>query len=78
MKKKDFVYQCKVKPDGRLYYGSWTHKSILPRPLPENELIFEEVPDTIGGGDDYIWNGEELIYSPLPEESEETNAENQD
>ena len=74
MKMANCFYQCKVKPDGRVYYGSWTHKSVLPHPLPEDELLFEEVPDDIGGGDAYIWDGEKLVYSPLLEVKEEENA----
>lgn len=76
MKKKDYLYQCKIDPTGRLYYGSWTHKSVLPKQLPDNEVLFEEFPDDGGSGENYLWDGKTLTYAPLPAK-EDNNANNQ-
>ena len=77
MKKKDYFYQCKIDSTGRLYYGSWTHKSVLPKQLPDNEVLFEEFPDDGGSGENYLWDGKALTYAPLPEK-EDDDANNQD
>lgn len=75
MKKQDYFYQCKIDPTGRLYYGSWTHKSVLPKQLPEDEVLFEEFPDNTNGGRDYLWDGTKLTYSPLPEQEDDDAAD---
>lgn len=78
MKKEGYLYQCTVCPDGRIKNGGWTLKSVIPKTLPPDQLLFEDFPANSNGGSDYIWDGQNLIFSPLPEESEEANAENQD
>lgn len=75
MEKKDYLYKCKIDETGRLYYGAWIHKSVLPHPIPENEVAFEKFPDNTNGGADYLWDGQTLTYAPLPEETEEDHAE---
>lgn len=77
MKKKDYLYKCKIDETGRLYYGVWIHKSVMPYPMPEDEVAFEDFPDNTNGGADYLWDGQTLTYAPLPEETEETHAEDQ-
>ena len=78
MKKDGYLYQCTVCPDGRIKTGGWTPKSVIPKTLPSDQLLFEDFPANSNGGNDYIWDGQNLIFSPLPEEREEANAENQD
>lgn len=78
MKKQDYFYQCKIDETGRLYYGAWIHKSVLPHPMPEDEVTFEEFPENANGGADYLWDGQTLTYAPLPEETEEDHAEDPD
>lgn len=75
MKKEGYLYQCTVCPDGRIKNGGWTLKSVIPKTLPPDQLLFEDFPANSNGGNDYIWDGQNLIFSPLPEESEEANAE---
>lgn len=49
-----------------------------PQNAAAGSAAFEDFPANSNGGSDYIWDGQNLIFSPLPEESEEANAENQD
>ncbi len=70
MKYEGFKWKCKISADGRLYNGAWIHESVMPDPLPEDEITFDEFPETDNGGADYIWDGETLTYSPQ-EASEE-------
>lgn len=76
--KEDYLYQCTVCPDGRIKNGGWTLKSVIPKTLPPDQMLFEDFPANSNGGNDYIWDGQNLTFDPLPEESEEANAENQD
>lgn len=78
MKKDGYLYQCTVCPDGRIKNGGWTLKSVIPKTLPPDQMLFEDFPANSKGGNDYIWDGKKLTFDPLPEESEEANAENQD
>ena len=78
MKNDGYLYQCTVCPDWRIKNGGWTLKSVIPKELPLNQLLFEDFPANSNGGNDYIWDGQNLTFDPLPEESEEANAENQD
>lgn len=78
MKKENYLYQCKILPNGRLYAGAWTHKKIVPKKLPDDEVVFEEFPECRNGGEDYVWDGQTLTYAPLPEpEKEEDDAADQ-
>lgn len=71
MQKQGYKYKCKICSDGRLYEGGWIHKSVIPAPLPYNEVLFDDFPENTNGGADYLWDGESLILSPAaPEESE--------
>lgn len=74
MKYDGMKWKCKICADGRLYNGAWIHESILPKPLPYNEVAFDEFPETTNGGADYIWNGEALLYSPV-EQAEQPEEE---
>ncbi len=77
MKKEGYLYRCTVEPDGRIKNGGWGLKNVIPKSLPSNQMLFEDFPANSNGGNDYIWDGRNLIFSPLPEESEKTNAKNQ-
>ena len=71
MKPDHMKWKCKICSDGRLYNGAWIHDSVIPSPLPYDEILFDEFPETDNGGCDYIWDGEALQYSPaeaVPEE----------
>lgn len=59
-----YKYKCKICSDGRLYDGGWIHESVIPNPLPYNEVLFDEFPENSNGGADYVWNGETLTYQP--------------
>lgn len=63
MKKERYKYYCKVHPDGRLYCGGWAYQGIIPNPVPEGYLVFDEFPDETDGSD-YIFQNGELVYSP--------------
>nr|DAT82601.1 MAG TPA: hypothetical protein [Caudoviricetes sp.] len=67
MKKKNFVYLCKIDANGRLYNGAWFHYTFLPEQQTDDELRLDEIPDMTEGSSvsDYIWNGKELVYCPL-------------
>ena len=41
MKKDGYLYQCTVCPDGRIKNGGWTLKSVIPKTLPSDQLLFE-------------------------------------
>lgn len=75
MKKEGYLYQCLVGADGRIKNGSWTLKSVVPKKLQPDELVFEDFPPNSNGGADYVWDGQTLKYDPLPKESEEDHAE---
>lgn len=62
--------------DGRLYNGSFINVEVLPKTLPDNAVLIDEVPDGINDGHNYIWDGEKLTYSPAETTSEETNDVN--
>ncbi|MCI6210213.1 MAG: hypothetical protein MR633_03740 [Faecalibacterium prausnitzii] len=64
MKKDGYKFKCKICSDGRLYEGGWAHESVIPDPLPFNEVLFDEFPETSNGGADYVWDGKILTYSP--------------
>lgn len=72
MKKERYKYYCKVHPDGRLYCGGWAYQGIIPNPVPEGYLVFDEFPDETDGSD-YIFQNGELVYSP--QATDETNEE---
>lgn len=60
-----FKFKCKVCSDGRLYAGGWCHESILPNPLPPDEILLDDLSGISKGSyTDYLWDGEKLIYSP--------------
>ena len=60
-----YKFKCKVCSDGRLYAGGWCHESILPDPLPPNELLLDDLSGiTEGFYTDYVWGGEKLVYRP--------------
>lgn len=67
-----FKFKCKLCSDGRLYAGGWCHESIIPSPLPPDELLLDDLSD-IPNGDytNYLWDGEKLIYSPVEPEAVE-------
>lgn len=74
MRVNGFKWKCKIGPDGRLGEGAWFSERIIPRDLPADELLFEEFPDTTNGGADYVWDGKELHYVPLPPEEKASPA----
>ena len=79
MKKQDYLFKCKIGPDGRISGGVWLYKNVVPNPLPEGENVFKEFPECRNGGEDYVWDGQTLTYAPLPElEKEEDDAADQD
>lgn len=60
-----YKFKCKVCSDGRLYAGGWCHESIIPDPLPPNELLLDDLSGiTEGFYTDYVWDGETLVYRP--------------
>ena len=64
---KHFKFKCKVASDGRLYGGGWCHESVIPNPLPPDEILFDDLSGmTEGFYTDYLWDGINLIYSPIP------------
>lgn len=68
---KHFKFKCKVCSDGRLYGGGWCHESVIPNPLPPDEILLDDLSGiTQGFYTDYLWDGEKLIYRP-PEPSAE-------
>lgn len=73
MKKDGYLYQCMIDVDGRLSNGVWAKTKGIPFPLPDWIVVFEEFPSNTNGGNDYIWDGETLTYSPAerPATSEE-------
>lgn len=71
-----FKFKCKVGLDGRLYGGGWCHESVIPNPLPSNEILFDDLLGmTEGFYTDYLWDGANLIYSPVLTSDEPVNAE---
>lgn len=61
-----FKFKCKVNSDGRLYDGGWCHESVIPNPLPSDEILFDDLSGmTEGFYTDYLWDGINLIYSPV-------------
>lgn len=73
MQRKGWRFCAKVCSDGRLYAGCWAIDEIIPKERLEQYYIAAEVPDNIGDGHNYIWDGETLIYSPA--EKPATNEE---
>lgn len=71
MKRKGWKFCAKVCSDGRLYAGFWAIDEVIPKEHLDAYYIAEEVPDGIGDGHNYIWDGENLTYSP----AEKTTAE---
>ena len=68
---KHFKSKCKVCSDGRLYAGGWCHESVIPNPLPPDEILLDDLSGiTHGFYTDYLWDGKNLIYHP-PEPSAE-------
>lgn len=66
MKEARCKFLCKVCSDGRIYSGGWTANEIIPNPLPDGYMAFEDFPDDWeDGGSHYVWDGEKLVYSPL-------------
>ena len=60
-----FKFKCKVGLDGRLYSGGWCHESVIPNPLPPDEILLDDLSSiTQGFYTDYLWDGKKLIYSP--------------
>lgn len=73
---KHFKFKCKVGLDGRLYGGGWCHESVIPNPLPPDEILFDDLSGmTEGFYTDYLWDGAKLIYSPVPKVEEPVSAE---
>ncbi len=73
MQRKGWKFCAKVCSDGRLYAGCWAINEIVPKERLEQYYIAAEVPDNIGDGHNYIWDGENLTYSPA--ERPATNEE---
>lgn len=67
-------WKCKISSDGRLYNGVWINESVIPDPLPNDEIVFDNFQDDKKGGNDYIWNGKSLVYSPI-EDKKLSNSE---
>lgn len=62
---KHFKFKCRVCSDGRLYAGGWCHESVIPNPLPPDEILLDDLSGiTHGFYTDYLWDGETLTYSP--------------
>lgn len=73
---KHFKFKCRVCSDGRLYAGGWCHESVIPNPLPPDEILFDDLSGmTEGFYTDYLWDGAKLIYSPVPTSDEPVIAE---
>nr|DAL93050.1 MAG TPA: hypothetical protein [Caudoviricetes sp.] len=71
-----FKFKCKVGFDGRLYGGGWCHESVIPNPLPPDEILFDDLSGmTEGFYTDYLWDGRKLIYSPVPTTGEPADTE---
>lgn len=71
MKKDGYLYQCMIDSDGRIFNGVWANAKGVPSPLPDGVVVFEEFPSNTNGGNDYIWNGETLVFNPLIKNQEE-------
>ena len=71
----EYKFYCKVCADGRLYNGCMALARYLPDPLPPNALALDDVPDNILDGHNYLWDGENLTYSPAEKPPEETESE---
>lgn len=72
----EHVYYAKVDDKGRLYNGSFINKKVMPLQLYINELIIDD--DAIfelGDGHNYVWDGKNLIYSPVKKENNDTIPE---
>lgn len=73
---KHFKFKCRVCSDGRLYEGGWCHESVIPNPLPPDEILFDDLSGmTEGFYTDYLWDGAHLIYSPVQTVDEPDNTE---
>lgn len=71
----EYKFYCKVCSDGRIYNGCMALAEYLPNPLPPNTLALDNVPENILDGSDYIWDGEQLIYSPAEKPAGEAESE---
>lgn len=72
---KHFKFKCRVCSDGRLYAGGWCHESVIPNPLPPDEILFDDLSGmTEGFYTDYLWDGAKLIYSPVLKVDEPVNT----
>ncbi len=79
MKVPGMLFYCKLCSDGRIYSGGWTLKEVVPNPLPDGYLAFEEFPeDQTDGGSHYVWNGETLVYNPVEKPSTESDSDGQE
>ena len=67
-------WKCKISSDGRLYNGVWINESVIPDPLPNDEIVIDNFQDDKKGGNDYIWNAQSLVYSPI-EDKKLSNSE---
>lgn len=69
MKVPGYKFMCKVCSDGRIYSGGWGAEEVIPDPLPDNCMVFDEFPDDWeDGGSHYVWDGEKPVYRPLTPE----------
>lgn len=70
----DFLYVAKICSDGRIYDGGWVNRDYAPAADTPGIVVLNDFPtdDTAKyGGSDYLWDGEKLIYSPVPQEERE-------
>lgn len=69
-----FKYVAKVCSDGRLYNGGWVNADYVPSADTPGVVVLNDFPtDNTAkyGGSDYRWDGEKLIYDPVPTEERE-------
>ena len=45
MKVPGCKFMCKVCSDGRIYSGGWGVEEVIPNPLPDNCMVFDEFPE---------------------------------
>lgn len=67
-------FVAKVASDGRLYNGVWLDTTHDADFFPPGCVVFDTFPTdetAKDGGSDYKWDGEKLIYDPVPEEERE-------
>lgn len=78
MRRSGCKFYSKICSDGRLYVGGWTINEVIPNPVPEGYVALEDVPENIGDGHNYIWDGETLTFHPLVEPQEECAAKSEE